>query len=180
MNDNQRKAWQYPWGYKESFLIVLELLLLGFILEVLTGSRGFAGFSMPFNMITGLLLILIISLIHILFRKHPIVKWLSGIPAAISAISFFTFLVILMGIIPQVNSHVHPVIRLLGLNHVRNSWIFIISFMYLLTCLGLVILRRAFFLNRKNIGFLLNHAGLWIALAAGGLGSGDLIRLTIE
>lgn len=180
MNDNSRKTWQYPWGYKESFLIVLELLLLGFIVEVLSGNRGFTGISWPFNLIAGLLLIILIVLIHIFFRKHAVIKWLSSVPAAISAISFFTFLVFLLGFIPQGNPHAHPVIRSLGLNHVKNSWIFIISSIYLLTCLGLVALRRARPLNRRNIGFLLNHTGLWIALAAGGLGSGDLRTLVVE
>jgi len=180
MNNNGRKTWQYPWGYKESFLIVLELLILGFIFEVLTRGRGFTGISWPFNLITGLLLISIISLIHIFLRKHTIVKWLSSVPAAISAISFFTFLVLLLGFIPQGNPHIHPVIRVLGLYHVKNSWVFIVSSIYLLTCLGLVALRRAHPVTRKNIGFLLNHAGTWIVLAAGGLGSGDVRKLTIE
>jgi hypothetical protein len=177
---NNRKTWQYPWRYKESFLIVLELMLLGFIFEVLTKGRGFPVIQWPANLLTGLLLIIIITLIHILFRRHPIIKWLSSIPAAISAISFFTFLVFLLGFIPQGNPHVHPVIRTLGLYHIKNNWVFMVSSIYLLTSLGLVIFRRLTQLNRRNIGFLLNHAGMWIVLAAAGLGSGDIKRMTIE
>jgi len=177
---NNRKTWQYPWKYKESFLVVLELMLLGFIFEVLSKGRGFPVIQWPANLITGLVLIIIIILTHILFRRHPVIKWLSSIPAAISAISFFTFLVFLLGFIPQGNPHVHPVIRTLGLYHIKNSWVFMISSIYLLTSLGLVILRRSTSLNRRNIGFLLNHGGMWIVLAAAGLGSGDIKRMTIE
>ena len=176
----KRKTWQYPWGYKESFLIILELVLLGFIFEVLTKGRGFPGIHWPANLVTGLLLIALIILIHLLFRNHPFVKWLSSIPAAISAISFYTFLVLILGFLPQGNPHVHPVIRILGLYHIQNSWTLAISSLYLLTSLGLVILRRSSALNRKNIGFLMNHAGMWIVLAAAGLGSGDIQRLTME
>ena len=180
MDDNRRKTWKYPWGFRESFLIVLELLLLGFIAEVLSGKGGFTGISWPFNLITGIFLIIFIVIIHLIFRKHPVVKWLSSVPAAISAITFFTFLVLLMGFIPQGDPYAHPVIRSLGLNHVKNSWVFVFSAVYLLTCLGLVALRRVRPWNRKNIGFLLNHTGLWIALAAGGLGAGDLRTLAVE
>jgi hypothetical protein len=42
------------------------------------------------------------------------------------------------------------------------------------------VLRRAFPFTRKNIGFLLNHLGLWITLVAIGLGSGDLKRVTLN
>lgn len=35
-------------------------------------------------------------------------------------------------------------------------------------------------MNRRNIGFLFNHAGLWIVVFAGSLGSGDLVRLNIQ
>jgi hypothetical protein len=75
---------------------------------------------------------------------------------------------------------VHPFIRVLGLHHIKNSWFFFISSLYLLTSLGLVILRRSSILNKKNTGFLLNHAGMWILLASAGLGSGDIKRLTME
>jgi hypothetical protein len=44
----------------------------------------------------------------------------------------------------------------------------------------MVILRRSYPLSRKNIGFLLNHFGLWLTLMAVAIGSGDLQRLRIS
>jgi hypothetical protein len=46
--------------------------------------------------------------------------------------------------------------------------------------LGLVVLRRGIPFKRKNLGFLLNHLGLWITLVAAGLGSGDQKSVTID
>jgi hypothetical protein len=45
---------------------------------------------------------------------------------------------------------------------------------------GLVILRRLNHLTLRNVGFFLNHAGIWLVIASGGLGSSDLMRLQIE
>jgi hypothetical protein len=61
----------------------------------------------------------------------------------------------------------------------KNSWLMMISGLYFLTTLGFVALRRATPFSRKNLGFLLNHAGLWITIAAGYLGAGDLMRLNL-
>lgn len=178
--NKKRETWQYPWGYKESFLIVAELMLLGLIIEVLSRGKGFTGIEWPVNAIIGVSIILIIATIHFFYRRNPIVRWLSSVPAAVSAISFFAFLVLLLGFIPQGNPHLSPVVQTLGLYHIKNSWLFVISGLYLLICLGLVTFRRSRSLTKKNIGFILNHAGMWIVLAAGSLGSGDLIRVTAE
>jgi hypothetical protein len=51
--------------------------------------------------------------------------------------------------------------------------------MYLLTTLGLVILRRANKFTYRNAGFMLNHFGLWLIVLSGSLGAGDLKRLNI-
>jgi len=176
----KRKTWQYPWGYKESFLVVAELMLLGLIIEVLSRGKGFTGIAWPLNAIIGISIIILIATLHFFFRRRPIVKWLSSVPAAVSAISFFAFLVLLLGFIPQGNPHMSPIIQTLGLYHIKNSWIFVVSGLYLLTSLGLVTFRRSKSLSKKNIGFILNHAGMWITLAAGSLGSGDLIRVTSQ
>jgi len=176
----RRKTWQQPWGYRESFMVVLELLLLGLILQVLSRGSQFGGLHWPVNLITGLTLVILLILIHLFFSRVPIVKWLSSVPAAVSSITFFAFIVLLLGFIPQQNPDAPVIIKILELNSIRNGWLLLVSGLYLLTCLGLVILRRVLPLNLRNIGFMFNHAGLWIILFAGSLGTGDLKRLTIQ
>jgi len=178
-NKQKRPTWEYPWRYKESFLVVLELLFLGLILEVLSGGRGAPLMSWPLNLITGAGLLLVLCLIHFGRRDHPLVKWLSSVPAAISAISFFALVVLLLGFIPQETTETNRYLDLLGLTRMKNSWLMMISGLFFLVSLGLVALRRATPFSRKNLGFLLNHVGLWITIAAGYFGAGDLMRLNL-
>ena len=74
----------------------------------------------------------------------------------------------------------HRIFELLGLNHLKNSWPFIVIEIYVISSLGLVIMRRTLPVTRRNIGFFLNHFGLWLTLVTAGLGSGDLKRLSLE
>jgi hypothetical protein len=178
-NKSKRKTWDHPWRYRESFLVVLELIFLGLIFQVLSGGRGAPLLRWPVNMGVGLGLALLLLAIYLRFRSRPLVRWLSSVPAAISAISFFALVVLLLGFIPQGGPHANRYLELLGLTSVKNSWLMMVSGMYFLTTLGFVVMRRAIPLKRKNLGFLLNHVGLWITIAAGYLGSGDLVRVNL-
>lgn len=175
-----RKTWQHPWGYRESFMVVLELVLLGLIFEVLSGGSGAPLPEYPVNILAGILLPILLAGLYLLFRRHPLIKWLSSVPAAISAIAFFAAVVLLLGFIPQGNPDTNRYMHLMGLSHIKNSWLMMVSGFYFLITLGMVTIRRARTLTRRNLGFLLNHAGLWITIASGYLGSGDLVRLNIQ
>jgi hypothetical protein len=176
---SRRKTWEQPWRYRESFLVVLELMFLGLIFEVLTGGRGAPLLKWPVNVVVGAGILLLLFIIYYRYKSRPMVKWLSSVPAAISAISFFALVTLLLGFIRQDDTDANRYLNLLGITHMKNSWLMMISGLYFLTTLGLVALRRAIPLRRKNLGFLLNHAGLWITIAAGYLGSGDLMRLDL-
>ncbi len=176
----KRKTWEHPWRYRESFLVVMELALLGLIFEVMTGGKGAPQLQWPANAIVGAVIIIAVSVIYSRYRKTPIIKWLASVPAAISAISFFAIVTLLLGFIPQGGDSASRFVNLLGLSHMKNSWLMMVSGMYFLVTLGFVTMRRTRPLNRKNIGFLLNHAGLWITIAAGYLGAGDLEKKNLS
>lgn len=62
----------------------------------------------------------------------------------------------------------------LGLHRFTASWIFTGVTIYFLVVLGAVIFRRLKYrLSLHNLSFMLNHAGLWIAVAAAVFGSAD-------
>ena len=160
--------------------MALALLLAGFIVELITPQPGISIPAFPFNMFAGLAFITTIVFLHNFYRDEPMVRWLSTIPAATSAICLITLLTILMGVFHQDSPDKVGLQTDLGLTHVKNSWVFLMSQLYVLTSLGLVTLRRSIPLKRKNTGFILNHAGLWIVIAAASLGTGDLNRLRME
>ena len=177
---NDMKVDRKNWGYAESFLAGFEIMILGFVIEIFLKGQGIRSPHMPYNVILLCFLVIVLILSHLFLRSRPFVRWLSSVPCSISAITIYALLVMLLGFIPQEGNSQSPWLQLTGLNHVKNSWPFMLIQFYLLISLGLVVLRRAFPFTRKNIGFLLNHLGLWITLMAIGLGSGDLKRVTLN
>ncbi len=175
-----KKLWLNPWSYNESFIIAGTLIFLGFIIEIVFQELQIPGPHRPYNFIILFTSIVFLALVHLFFRKTAIVKWFSSIPCSISAIISFAALILLMGIIKQEGDGQPQWMRLLGLNHLKNSWPFFFIGVYLFASLGLVVLRHSFPLTRKNFGFLLNHFGLWLTLMAAVLGSGDLQRLKVN
>ena len=173
------KLWQFPWGYRESFLIAFFLLLTGFLIELLLGG-GVSMPAWPVNIAIILIFIIYFVLIHRMI-KHPIVKWLSSTQAAIAAITTFTVMVLLLGFIPQGAMVQEPrLIDSLGLTNVTSSWPYLMSALYLLIVLGFTIVRRFSSFSIKNIAFLLNHIGLWIVVVAASLGSADMWKLSMQ
>ncbi|WP_125720377.1 cytochrome c biogenesis protein ResB [Flavobacterium ustbae] len=174
-----RKLWQYPWDYKESFIIAAGLLLVGYLLQITTRTH-IKPVSSPVNYILALVFLIMIVSLHLTSRNHQLVKWLRSVPASISAITLILIQAVIMGTFPQQNfvDGVKP--DLFGFSFVLSSWPFIIAQLYFLLTLGLATLNRMMPWQWKNWGFVLNHLGLFIAITAGILGSGDLQRYTMD
>lgn len=175
-----RQLWTHPWKYAESFIITFNILILGFAIEAVSGGAGVKTPGYPVNIFVIIGFAVMLTFLYIRFRSSAIIKWLSGVPAAISAILVYAILVLLLGFIPQDMAQPSAFLKISGLWHVKNSWPFLLIEIYFLIILGCVTLRRAIPFKVKNIGFLLNHFGLWLTLLAAGLSSSDLQRLSIE
>jgi hypothetical protein len=96
------------------------------------------------------------------------------------AIVLFTFLSLLLGFLPQQAAKEVRFADMIGLTHLKQSWPFLIAMFYFLITLGFVTLRRMLPFRGKNIGFFLNHGGLWIIIFSAMLGAGDLKKLRIR
>jgi len=177
-NKSKTNLWQYPWGYRESFLIAVFLLMTGFVIELFTGG-GINMPAWPVNIAVIIVFVIYFILVHH-FIKHPLVKWLSSVPAAIAAISVFTLMVLFMGFIPQGTAHDMDILGKLGLRQITRSWPYLFTAFFLLIVLGFTIVRRFNSYKLKNIAFLLNHTGLWIVVVAASLGSADMWRLSMQ
>ena len=60
---------------------------------------------------------------------------------------------------------------------VSASWPFVLLYFWMVTALGLTILRASFPFKWRRLSFLLNHIGLFVALIAATLGNADMQRL---
>ena len=178
-NKIQRNLWENPWGYVESFFIGIGLIITGLFLEVFSTSNNVFTLSYPYNVIFLVGYVTILFVLYKWFSNTQIIRWLTKVPASISSIALVTFLVMIMGIIPQIPSE-NKLINNLGLNHITSNWAFLLILFQFLTCLGLISIKRILQFKWSNFGFILNHTGLFLALTAGVLGTGDLQRLSLD
>ncbi len=187
MDVTPRKIWEHPWRYSEGFIIAAGIATAGFLLQFLSGNIGAPLFRHPVNTILGVLFVVGLLLSHFSLGNRRVVRWLSGVYATIPALITLLVLCVIMGIIPQFSPQIGEknlppsVFSSLGWHQMTTSWAFVLLCFYILTILGLTVLRRTKQKQSwREIGFYLNHIGLFIALLGGILGSADLERLTMS
>jgi hypothetical protein len=178
--ENNRKTWKQPWSYREGTMVTAAILLLGFALQVAGGGTILKVTAFPWNLVAGLVFLAFLIIAFILLQKHPVIKWLGGVKAALPAILGFTFLVLLMGFVKQDVEPKSALVKLLGLTHLVKTWPFILINLYLMILLGVVTLRRLTPFSLKNAGFFLNHFGLFLVLFSTALGSSVMQRLRMN
>lgn len=168
------------WIYRDGTIVTCVVLSLGFVIQAVSGGviLRFAGF--PWNLLSGLLFIAVIVVAFVFWQRHPVARWLGSVKAALPAILGFTFLVVLMGFVKQDVEPQSAVLQLFGLTHLVHSWPFILINIYLLVLLGVVTLKRLTPFSLKNIGFFLNHFGLFLVLFSTSLGYSDMQRLSMN
>ncbi len=176
---NKKALWETPWGYSESFIIGLGLIFTGFLMELMIPTHNALILKFPYNLYAVLGYVAILFIAFKWCSNLQLVRWMTKVPASISSIVLVTVMVMLMGTFPQVPSE-NKWITALGLNHITTHWSFILILMLFLSCLGLVTIKRVLQFKWKNTGFILNHLGLFLALVAGMVGTGDLQRLTLD
>ena len=158
----------------------------GLILQLTLGNINPAHFAGPLNLIIGALFMTGLLALYLLTRKKPLGRWLAGVTATLPALTLLMLLGIILGVIPQSPAENEtPLTRnpfdAMGWHRMTTSWPFVLTCCYILLILGLTTLRRT---TRKqgwrDIGFYLNHLGLFVALLGGLLGSADIERLTLR
>ena len=157
--------WKQPWGYREGWTICAGIFFTGIFLQWLFGEIVPELFRFPVHLIAGALFLLCLLLLHFLSVKIKLMQWFGGNRAAITALVSLLSMIIFMGFTNA---------------RVMVSWPFVLLSFYFLSILGFVILRRLGCFRWKDSGFILNHAGLFIAFFAGLLGSSDIQRLRIS
>lgn len=167
-----RKIWQHPWSYKESFIIAIGFFIVGTAIDFTT-KTAFPKPAFPWNISAAILLVSVLIIMHLYKKESHLTRWLSSIPAAIGAITFFTFISVLMGLMPQ------KVTNIPSFSNLLDSWAYLFAYVYLLIVLGLSAIKRTIPLKRKNGAYLLNHWGLWIALVAAGFGAGEIQKYSM-
>ena len=171
--------WSKPWSYKEGLTIGAGLLIIGILLQMTVGAINWDLFACPVNVIVLVVYIIALIVMHLLRKRVYLFSWLSHYSAAVSALLWVVGMTVVMGLIRQAPSGHAPNAStdLLGFSQMIASWPFVLLYFWMVTALGLTILRASFPFKWRRLSFLLNHIGLFVALIAATLGNADMQRL---
>ena len=166
--------WTKPWNMKEGFLIGGGLIFAGLALELSVGPVAWDAFAWPANGIVLAGFLALIALIFLLRKKVYAFQFVGTYQAAIPAMVYAVVLTIIMGLTRQQVGGT-------WLNNMLSFWPFVLVYVYIAVILGVVTLKRLCMLhwhgNIRNIAFLLNHLGLFLALTTATLGNADMQRV---
>lgn len=170
--------WKKPWGYREGATIAAGLLLTGILLQGSVGKIDWELLFWPVNIILLLVYIIVLVMVSGLSGRIYLFRWLGSYAAAVTSLAAVVVMTVIMGLIrqtgPQTVSGVAP---WLGFSQMLSAWPFALLFTWLITVLGLTAFWHLYPFRWRNIPFLLNHLGLFVAVVAAVLGNADLQRL---
>ena len=162
--------WSKPYKIKEGIAIGIGLFLVGLLLEFTVGSIDWDKFSSPINIIVLALYILFLFSCYLLRKKVYVIEWTMTLWSAIPSMCFSAIYTIYFGIT--------------NWTAMLSFWSFVLTYLWMMNCIGLISIRRIIKLFSgkislrekltRDVPFVLNHLGLFIALTAGTLGNADL------
>lgn len=175
--------WQSTWGYRESAAVTGGILLVGWLLQLTVGAFDFYLLAYPVNLGLGIGIALLCAASWPL-RTRPLMQWFTGVSFSVCQILALLVLSLIMGLTPQAGQSVTDLpadfVSRLGFNRMTSSWPFVLLYFCLLLSLGCLIVRRLAHFSLKDYAFYLNHLGLWLVLAASGLGYADMERYVMH
>lgn len=186
---SKRMMWSKPWGYAEGWIIVAGLLVISYLWQGLMGSIPVGYFAHPVSTIIILLLVSGTIYIGVKSRNRQkasaFIKFIVSPYATITSLSAFFVQILIMGFSTQVDPRMAD--GLGGLFHssgwsaMVHSYPFNLLYIYILLILGSISVRRliSFRLEAKEIGFMLNHFGLYGFLLFALISGGTMKRYTM-
>jgi len=164
--------WEKPWTMKEGFLIGGGLIIAGLALELSVGPVEWEAFAWPVNGIVLAGFLFMIATMFLLRKKVYAFQFIGTYQAAIPAMVYAVVLTIIMGLTRQQAGG-------RWLNDMLSFWPFVLIYVYIAVILGVIILQRLLHLHswKRDVPFLLNHLGLFLALTTATLGNADMQRV---
>lgn len=155
------------------YIVLLIYLAVALALQFLTGDFPVAFFAFPLNLIAALSWLCVMIWLWKTKRKSLFVSFVLSKGASVSAIVIFLLFCLIIG--------------LTGLRSLTKTWVFVAFILYFLTVLLFVILRgsRAQTATGAHLGeirwrFILNHAGILLAVASAYWGAPDTQTLGLR
>ena len=156
-------------GFLAGFLLGGGILAAGILLQACAGPFPWARLAFPVNAVLLALFLLLLVLLLAFRSRLRFVAWMLRLEAAVPALCYCLGLTLVLGLVRQREEGG----GIPWLSRMLDFWPFVLSYIWLMTLLGLVTLKQVLFFSWRSIPLLLNHLGLFLALACGALGSPD-------
>ena len=157
-----------PWNLADGFIFGGGLILLGFLLQAISGPVDWSLIASPVNLILLAALLILVVVAFALRDKSGFFGWLGSSEAAVPALSCTLFLTIVMGLTAQI-----PEKGWLG--NMVTFWPFVLCYIWMTVITGLMAIGGIRRIRRswKAIPYVLLHLGLFVTLVCATLGSAD-------
>ena len=154
---------------KRGFLIGAGLIVVGLVLQALAGPFHWEWLAFPVNLTVLLVFLGLLVAAYLLRRKLSFFSWMMTLDAAVPAVIYARALTLLMGFTAQREDGS----GIPWISQMLDFWPFVLSYAWLMAILGLTTVKHLLQFNVREIPFLLNHLGLFLALVCGALGAPD-------
>ena len=165
-----------PWRMKEGFLVGGGLLFVGLLLQLATGPVDWGFFAAPVNYIVLVLMLALIGAMFMLRRKVYAFEWMMHFTAAVPCLCYAAGLTILMGLTVQTRQGGVP-----WLSQMLRFWPFVLIWTWMMVIAGLAALNHLLRRKWREIPFIVNHLGVFLAIVCATLGNADMqeLRMTV-
>lgn len=165
------------------YVYVTSYLVLAAIMQLLAGNFPVSFLAFPLNIILAAIWLFLLWILYKEYKNYKLSKFLSAPTTSILSIVLFLCGCLVIGLFPQLSDTEakarETVSASLGCYNFMTSWIFIAILFLVLSNLAMITFHAYQHRKRARWRFLLNHAGLWLALFAGFFGSSDTQNLRI-
>lgn len=168
--------WKEPYSYKEGFVVSGGLVVTGLMLQLSVGPLNWDIFMWPANIIALVVFIVLLALIWLLRSKSYFFRFITTAKAAVPAISTAVVMTVIMGLTKQTGEKNEPA-DLLGFTKMLECWPFILIYIWMTVIVGEETIKQIATFRLRSLPSLLSHAGLFVVLTCGTLGSADMQRL---
>lgn len=156
----------------EGFLVGGGLLFVGLMLQLTIGPIDWSLFAAPVNYAVLALLLMLIIAMFLLRRKIYAFEWMMHYSAAVPCLCYAAGLTILMGVTVQTPHGGIP-----WLSQMLQFWPFVLIWTWMVLISGLATINHLLRWQWKEIPFIANHLGLFLAITCATLGNADLQKL---
>lgn len=165
------------------YLYTIGFILLAIVIQLLTGNFPVSFLAFPLNIIFAVIWLFLLWILYKEYRNTKITRFLYSPQTSILSIGLFIAGGLVIGLFPQLSdaeAQTHGgLFAALGCYNFMTSWTFIAILFLLLSNLAMITIHACRHRKQARWRFILNHAGLWLALFAGVLGSSDTQTLRI-